>query len=142
MLQTSAGVIPVMIEAKGTKGKLVKFNNSEIDNTKPANVKNYAVNGAVHYGLALKDTSYKTVLCIGINGYEENDSLTTEFEIYVLSEKNFWVPKKLEAKNLSFLSSIHEKLLLDRIATLNLSEQQETAASSPARISSPEASSM
>lgn len=122
MLQTSAGVIPVMIEAKGTKGKLVKFNNSEIDNTKPANVKNYAVNGAVHYGLALKDTSYKTVLCIGINGYEENDSLTTEFEVYVLSEKNFWIPKKLEAKNLSFLSSIHEKLLLDRIATLNLSE--------------------
>ena len=122
MLQTSAGVIPVMIEAKGAKGKLVKFNNSEIDNTKPANVKNYAVNGAVHYGLALKDTSYKTVLCIGINGYEENDSLTTEFEIYVLSEKNFWIPKKLEAKNLSFLSSIHEKLLLDRIATLNLSE--------------------
>ena len=122
MLQTSAGVIPVMIEAKGTKGKLVKFNNSEIDNTKPANVKNYAVNGAVHYGLALKDTSYKTVLCIGINGYEENDSLTTEFEIYVLSEKNFWIPKKLEAKNLSFLSSTHEKLLLDRIATINLSE--------------------
>lgn len=124
MLQTSEGVIPVMIEAKGAKGKLVKFNNSEIDNTKPAYVKTYAVNGAVHYGLTLKDTSYKTVLCIGVNGYEENDSLTTEFETYVLSEKNFWIPKKLEAKNLSFLSSVHEKLLLARIAELNLSEAE------------------
>lgn len=124
MLPTSEGVIPVMIEAKGIKGKLAKYINSEIDNTKSTYVKNYAVNGAIHYGLTLKDTSYKTVLCIGINGYEENDVLTTEFETYVLSEKNFWVPKKLEAKNLSFLSSAYESLLLDRIAALNLSEAE------------------
>ena len=57
--------IPVMIEVKGTKGDLVKYNDEgNIDNLtkdgKPNynNISKYAVNGAVHYANAiLKYTS-------------------------------------------------------------------------------------
>ena len=64
----SAKCIPVMIEVKGTKGRLEKLNDDgEVDNTKKDgsvntnNVKNYAVNGAVHYAKAIIDytVSYK-----------------------------------------------------------------------------------
>ena len=48
--------LPVMIEVKGTKGKLIKTNKKGdvydlTDKGEPnyTNIKNYAVNGAVHY---------------------------------------------------------------------------------------------
>ena len=80
--------IPVMIEAKGLKNKLVKFDkNQEIigvtyyeQDSKPSrdgttlhhkgdanytDVKQYAVNGAVHYGEAiLNEGTYKEVIVI------------------------------------------------------------------------------
>lgn len=67
-LQTSKGrKIPVMIEVKGTKGSLVKYNDfQEIDNVKKdgtpnyANITRYAVNGAVHYANTIID--YKVIL--------------------------------------------------------------------------------
>ena len=51
--------IPVMIEAKGAKGKLAKFNSDGeielVSNGKNPNraVQQFAVNGALHYGLAV-----------------------------------------------------------------------------------------
>ena len=59
---------PVMIEVKGTKGKLKKTNSSgEIENKKKdgtpnwQNIQNYAVNGAIHYATAIVDYSCRTV---------------------------------------------------------------------------------
>lgn len=61
LLQTkSKKSIPVMIEAKGSKGALVKFDErGDIENLKKdgtpnyTNIKKYAVNGAVHYADAI-----------------------------------------------------------------------------------------
>ena len=82
--------IPVMIEAKGTKGDLIKYarNSTEIElvTEYPSDSKNhkkgdknyttiqkYAVNGAVHYANALLHyTTYEHIISIGITGYRDS----------------------------------------------------------------------
>lgn len=71
---------PILIEYKGYKDKLVKLDeNNQVENkTKKnepnyKNIKEYAVNGAVHYANAiLHYTSYSEVIAIGITGYKDN----------------------------------------------------------------------
>lgn len=66
--------IPVMIEAKGTKGKLEKLTPGGdielVSGGKNPNraVQQFAVNGALHYGLAILDEgTYGEVIIVGIN---------------------------------------------------------------------------
>lgn len=66
--------IPVMIEAKGTKNKLEKLTSGGdielVSGGKNPNraVQQFAVNGALHYGLAILDEgTYSEVIIIGIN---------------------------------------------------------------------------
>ena len=143
--------IPVMIEVKGTKGKLIKKNKSnEIElvtiwqkdgaiskatgqPTHKAGEKNYktiqeyAVNGAVHYANAiLTETDYAEVIAIGVNGYELDDNSTyREFEAYYISNKNNKIPKKIEGfKDLSFLKHDNIDSLVNTLDKLVLSEQE------------------
>ena len=123
--------IPVMIEVKGSKGKLEKRNKKtgEIEQVtfydKDGPVKKgteepthkagdpnysaitgYAVNGAVHYANAiLNKTSYSEVIAIGLNGTRATDgSIVTEIGAYYLSKRNKMVPKKIKSySDLSFL---------------------------------------
>lgn len=108
--------IPVMIEAKGTKGKLEKLDKNDSivgvtvydkdTATHKAGEKNYsavqqfAVNGAVHYGEAILDyKGYSEVIIIGINGTKVDDKgkvLDAECKAYYLSEKNNRVPILIE----------------------------------------------
>ena len=91
--------IPVMIEVKGKQGDLVKTTETdEIDNSKSANIQKYAVNGAVHYANAIiKHTqSYKEVIAIGFNGYEDAGEIRTELGVYYVSANNFCIPKKVD----------------------------------------------
>ena len=71
-------MIPVMVEVKGTKNKLIKYakNGTDIelvttkkDGTQSfSSIQNFAVNGAVHYANAILDlTDYQEVIAIGIN---------------------------------------------------------------------------
>lgn len=96
--------IPVMIEAKGAKGKLEKLTaDGEIElvsNGKNPNraVQQFAVNGALHYGLAILDEgTYSEVIIIGINGttLEEGRVKNPEVKAYYVSKKNDEVPKEL-----------------------------------------------
>lgn len=116
-------VIPVMIEAKGSKNKLEKLDKGgaiigityfESDG-KPGKdgtpshlkgepnytaVKNFAVNGAVHYGNAiLNETDYDEVIVIGINGAEldgNGNVKNPEYKAYYISKKNEHVPKHIK----------------------------------------------
>lgn len=136
-LQTSKGrKIPVMIEVKGTKGNLVKYNDlHEIDNFKKdgtpnyANIARYAVNGAVHYANAIIDytESYQEVIAIGMNGYKDVTKDTiTEFGIYYVSKNNFSIPKEIaKYSDLSFLSKDELDKLVERIDSLNLSDEEK-----------------
>ena len=124
--------IPVMIEAKGTKNKLEKLSkdgNIELKSTgKNPNsvVQKYAVNGALHYGLAILDEgTYNEVIIIGINGTKLKDSVLSDPEIkaYYVAQKNGKIPKEInnfdfsqmKNENLdSFYSVINQLLLTDK----------------------------
>ena len=127
--------IPVMIEVKGTKGDFIKLNSdNEIDNqTKDKtpnfkNIQNYAVNGAIHYAQAIIEhtESYKEVLAIGLNGYENADkTITTELGVYYLSEENLSIPKEIDSySDLTFLQQEHINELITKIDNINLTQEE------------------
>lgn len=146
--------IPVMIEAKGLKNKLVKFDkNQEIvgvtyyeQDSKPnsdgvilhhkgdANytaVKQYAVNGAVHYGEAiLNEGTYKEVIVIGINGTTLNDfgkPSDPECIAYYISEKNRRIPKQIQnitSEDWSLLKQDNINKLFKILDDLNLTDSE------------------
>lgn len=96
--------IPVMIEAKGTKGKLEKLTPDGdielVSGGKNPNhaVQQFAVNGALHYGLAILDEgTYSEAIIVGINGsmLEEGRVKDPEVKAYYVSKKNDRVPKEL-----------------------------------------------
>ena len=96
--------IPVMIEAKGTKNKLEKLTPDGdielVSGGKNPNrtVQQFAVNGALHYGLAILDEgTYSEVIIIGINGTTMADGIVSdpEAKAYYISKKNDKVPKEL-----------------------------------------------
>ena len=126
--------IPVVIEVKGTKGKLIKCtNDGEIENTTKSgelnfkNISEYAVNGAIHYANAIIEctNSYKSVIAIGVNGFMQDDNLKVEFGVYYVSEENFFIPKEIgKYDDLSFLSSNSIDEFLNRINNLYLTEEE------------------
>lgn len=129
--------IPIMIECKGKKGDLVRLNEAnEIANIKKdgtpntANITKYAVNGAIHYANAILDytTTYKEVIAVGVNGYEENGSFTMEVSAYYVSLKNSKIPKKIgEYTDISFLKVENNDALIKVIDSLSLTEEEREA---------------
>lgn len=127
--------IPVMIEVKGTKGALVKYNDrGEIDNKNKdgepnyKNIEKYAVNGAIHYANAILQhtASYKDVIAIGVNGYMQDGELKQEYGVYYVSDKNFRVPKKIDDySDLSFLALANRAELMAKIKDINLTEEEK-----------------
>jgi hypothetical protein len=131
---------PIMIEVKGTKDRLVKLNaNSEIDNTTSKknepnykNINGYAVNGAVHYANAIINhtETYKEVIAIGLNGYEEAGELVTELGVYYVSADNFGVPKKVgDYSDLSFLAPANFENFIKQVEQLKLTPEELDAQS-------------
>lgn len=146
--------IPVMIEAKGSKGKLEKlakdgsivgityyesdgrFNKDGAPTHLKGEpnysaIKNYAVNGAVHYGNAILDEgTYSEVIVIGINGTTLNADgsvADAECKAYYLSTKNSRIPKvinKITATDWSLLKSDNIDKLFDMLDKLNLTDKE------------------
>jgi hypothetical protein len=125
---------PVLIEYKGYKDKLVKFDsNGQIENitakNEPhfANINSYAVNGAVHYANAiLHHTSYTDIISIGMTGYkDEAGAINYSIGVYYISKSNFGVGQKVgEFNDLSFLSSSNFDSFVQKIKTLRLSQEE------------------
>lgn len=124
--------IPVMIEAKGLKNRLEKLTPeggieliSKGQNPKRA-VQQFAVNGALHYGLAVLDEgTYQEAVIIGVNGTELNDGVLNDPEIkaYYIAQKNEKIPKQLinftfsqmKSENIeSFYAELDKLLLTDK----------------------------
>lgn len=99
--------IPVMIEAKGTKNKLEKLTQDGdielVSSGKNPNsaIQKFAVNGALHYGLAILDEgTYNEVIIVGINGTTMIDGRVSDPEINIMClRQTTWLLKKL--KNLT-----------------------------------------
>ncbi|AGP85229.1 HsdM family class I SAM-dependent methyltransferase [Alteromonas mediterranea] len=125
---------PILIEYKGYKGKLVKLNEDEqVDNLTAKNepnfknIKEYAVNGAVHYSNAvLHHTSYTEVIAIGVTGYkDETGKIQHEIGVYYVSKDNLGVGQKVgDFTDLSFLSKEHFDSFIEKIRTLSLSDEE------------------
>jgi len=118
---------PVMIEVKGKVGDFIKrdnINNKKKDGSIDYKViSKYAVNGAIHYSNAIieQTVSYKNVIAVGINGYDDINERKYEVEIYFISKDNYCVPKLLSddisllfKKNWDkLIQLIHESTLTD-----------------------------
>lgn len=146
--------VPVMIEAKGSKNKLEKLakDGSITDITyydkdgrinkdgvqaylkgdpNYSAIKNYAVNGAVHYGNAILDEgTYSEVIIIGINGTTldaDGSVVDAECKAYYLSTKNSRIPKRIDkitSSDWSLLKAENVDKLFDLLDKLNLTDKE------------------
>ncbi|KGQ42376.1 class I SAM-dependent DNA methyltransferase [Gallibacterium anatis] len=70
----------IVIEDKADIAKHSKKDDSGLIAQDTASIKDYAVNGALHYGLHLaKHTSYKKIIAIGVSGDEKRHQITPLF---------------------------------------------------------------
>ncbi|ANE35000.1 type I restriction/modification system, M subunit [Campylobacter hyointestinalis subsp. lawsonii CCUG 27631] len=120
--------LPVMIEVKGTKGDLAKFdddgniaNQNSKNEPNYSNISKYALNGAIHYADAVTFYSdFADCIAIGINGYENSGKITIEYAVYLVSNPKIY--KKLgDFSDLSFLASSD---LDDLIKNCELSQEE------------------
>ncbi len=133
-IELDSSRVPVMIECKGTKGDLCKLTedgepaNKKKDGTSNlTNISKYAVNGAVHYATAIFKyaDSYNRVIAIGINGYKENDNTVYEISAWLISKKNFGVPKKIgDYTDLSFLALENRNTLSLKLKDILLTDAE------------------
>ncbi|MFC3848546.1 N-6 DNA methylase, partial [Helicobacter baculiformis] len=125
----SARKLPVMIEVKGLKGRLAKFDKDYSPELTTNAIKNYALNGALHYANAILDYSYSynEAIAIGINGYEDKGKLYKEYALYYLNTKHLAVPQKIgEFSDLGILADLEK--LEKTLNELTLSEAERNKA--------------
>lgn len=125
---------PVLIEYKGYKDKLVKLNgDGQVDNLTSKNepnfknIKDFAVNGAVHYANALlHHTSYTDIIAIGVTGYKnESGSVKHEIGVYYVSKDNLGAGQKVgDYTDLSFLSNEHLDEFIANVKSLSFSQEE------------------
>lgn len=125
---------PVLIEYKGYKDRLVKFNaDGRVDNQTSKNLPNfknindYAVNGAVHYANALlHHTSYTDIIAIGMTGFiDETGKLQHEIGVYYVSKSNLGAGQKIaEYSDFSFLARENVDEFIAQVDALQLSTEE------------------
>ncbi|HDI3283201.1 TPA: N-6 DNA methylase [Vibrio cholerae] len=125
---------PVLIEYKGYKNKLVKLNkDGQVDNLTAKNepnfknIKDYAVNGAIHYANAvLHHTSYTDIIAIGVSGYKDGSgNLQHEIGVYFVSKDNLGAGQKIgDYTDFSFLSEQHFDDFIEKVKSLSLTDEE------------------
>ena len=132
--------IPVMIEAKGREGDLIKMDDGMVvgvtaytNDTKTHKkgdpnysvIQKYAVNGAVHYATAVLDgKAADECLAIGINGWiDASGDMRTEVSVWYVSDENQKLPKEVgKYSDLTFLKEADA--LVKRIDSLKLTQDE------------------
>lgn len=136
--------VPVMIEAKGTRGKLEKLDSeggvvgiTQYKNDTKAHkkgdpnysaIQGYAVNGALHYGNAiLASRAYDEVVVIGVNGSEldaQGQVKDPEFRAYYVSRRNDCVPKLIDPFDFSQMKGQNVDAFFKRLDLLALTDAE------------------
>lgn len=134
LLENNFKKYPVLIEYKGYKNKLVKLDdNGKIENKNAKNqphyqnIKNFAVNGAVHYANAiLHYTNYTEIIAIGMTGYrDELENLQHQIAVYYVSKKNFGIGQEVgDFSDFSFLKPENFADFIKKIEELSLTEAE------------------
>lgn len=125
---------PILIEYKGYKDKLRKLNvDGQVDNKDSKNkpdfktIKEYAVNGAVHYANALLHyTQYTDIIAIGMTGFKnERGEIEYEIGVYYVSKNNFGIGQEIDQyTDFSFLKKENFDVFIDKIKTLQLTQDE------------------
>jgi len=125
---------PVLIEYKGLKGKLEKLNASgQVDNKTAKNesnfknIKEFAVNGAVHYANALLQyTRYTDIIAIGITGYKDaKGDIQHQIAVYYVSKRNLGAGQKIgDFRDLSFLAPRNFDAFIEKVKNLHLPQEE------------------
>lgn len=122
--------IPVMIEIKGTKGKLEKLEKDNTISQKPTARSQFATNGAIHYAKAILDNvpEINEVIAVGINGYGEVKKL--EIKGYYVARTNGAVPKEITliTEDLTIFKDVNLDKLYKHLDTLFLTQQEQEEA--------------
>lgn len=123
-----------MIEYKGKKGALVKLGaDGNVENRTAGNepnfknIRDYAVNGAVHYANALlHHTSYTDIIAIGMTGEKgQKGEIRYDIGVYYVSKKNLGVGQKVgEFTDFSFLAKENADDFIERVKNLSLSPEE------------------
>lgn len=123
--------IPVMMECKGAKGKLEKFDKEGRLSSSQKDIQAFAVNGAVHYGIALLDgiEDLNEVVAIGMNGTKlDSDGNVTDLtcKAYYLSDANGFMPVHIPEldDDLSLLAEESIDYFYTKLDDLLLSEEE------------------
>ena len=126
--------VPILIEYKGYKNKLIKIDKDGIIENKTTknepifkNINSYAVNGAVHYANAiLHHTGYTDIIAIGMTGYkDERRNIKHEIGVYYVSKSNFGAGQKVgEFSDFSFLAPKNFDGFIERVKNLKLSPEE------------------
>ncbi|NOQ30461.1 MAG: N-6 DNA methylase [Helicobacteraceae bacterium] len=125
---------PILIEYKGIKGKLEKLNSDAQVENKTAksepnykNIKEFAVNGAVHYANALlHHTSYTDIIAIGMTGYKDaKGDIQHQIGVYFVSKSNLGVGQKVgDYSDFSFLADENFDAFIEKVKNLHLSSEE------------------
>lgn len=125
---------PILIEYKGYRDKLVKFDSDgQVENRTTKNepnlknISSFAINGAVHYANALlHHTIYTDIIAIGMTGYKsENGKIHHEIGVYYVSKSNFGAGQKVgEFTDLSFLKKENFDKFIEKVNALQLSPEE------------------
>lgn len=125
---------PILIEYKGYKDKLVKFDtNGNVANKTSKNepdfktINSYAVNGAVHYANAvLHYTSYTDIIAIGMTGHKnETGKIEYSIGVYYVSKSNFGIGQKVDDyTDLSFLKKENFDDFVEKVKNLQLTPEE------------------
>ncbi|WP_370408161.1 N-6 DNA methylase [Tenacibaculum dicentrarchi] len=125
---------PILIEYKGYKDKLVKFDkNGQVENKTVKNeahfknINGFAVNGAVHYANALlHHTDFTDIIAIGMTGYkDEAGKIKHKIGVYFVSKKNLGAGQKVgEYSDFSFLAPQNFDKFIEHVKTLELTPEE------------------
>ena len=125
---------PVLIEYKGVKGKLEKLNsNGQVENKTAKNepnyknIKDFAVNGAVHYANALlHHTNYTDIIAIGMTGYKDaKGDIQHQIGVYFVSKDNLGVGQRVgDFSDFSFLAPQNFDSFIEDVKTLHLTQEE------------------
>lgn len=112
--------IPVLIEYKGSKGKLEKIDKQGLIILRGDDgnfdyklaIPQYAVNGASYYAMnVVKDTSYQEAIAVGVNGSKDSSGVIQyEIHAYVLNKRDPELPIDLGTyPDFDFLKNIDQQ---------------------------------
>ncbi|WP_337898433.1 HsdM family class I SAM-dependent methyltransferase [Mesomycoplasma ovipneumoniae] len=119
---------PILIEYKVGLNKMVKLDsNGYPDLTQWNNIKNYAVNGAIHYAMGIKQATYYTdIIVIGAVGEKNaNGKLEREVQVWWVSNDNYGKGQLIgEYSDFSFLDKKHFNEFIKEAKKSFLSEEE------------------